>query len=102
MSMVYTVADAFSVDTDDLADALQRMQEFVQHTESVVAEVNSLVTQLHQTWSGDAAAAHAEAHRRWSHGETLMREAMAHLKTIGAVAHHNYTGAVAANMSLWS
>jgi hypothetical protein len=31
-----------------------------------------------------------------------MREAMAHLKTIGAVAHHNYTGAVAANMSLWS
>jgi hypothetical protein len=47
--MASTVADAFSVDTDDLADALQRMQEFVQHTESVVAEVNSLVTQLHQT-----------------------------------------------------
>ena len=48
------MADAFSVDPDALADALQRMREFVQHTESVVAEVNSLVAQLHQTWSGQS------------------------------------------------
>lgn len=96
------MADAFSVDPDALADALQRMGEFVQHTESVVAEVNSLIAQLHQTWSGEAAAAHAEAHRHWSHGEATMREALTHLKTAGSVAQHNYTGAMAANMSLWS
>lgn len=101
MSTVFTVADAFIVDTDGLADALQLMHEFAQHTESVVAEVNALVDQLHQTWFGHAAEAHAEAHRRWSHGEGLMREAMSNLKTIGAIAHQNYTGAMAANMSLW-
>jgi len=77
------VADAFSVDPDVLVDALQRMREFIQHTEKVVAEVNSLVTQLHETWSGQAATAHAEAHRHWSHGEATMREALTHLQTAG-------------------
>ena len=96
------MADAFSVDPDVLVDALQRMREFIQHTENVVAEVNSLVTQLHQTWSGQAATAHAEAHRHWSHGEATMREALTHLQPAGTVAHHNYTGAMAANMHMWS
>jgi WXG100 family type VII secretion target len=94
---VFTVADAFSVDPDALSHAVQRMTEFVQHTDSVVAEIDSLVKQLHHTWSGQAAAAHAEAHRHWSHGEATMREALARLKTAGAAAHHNYTGAMATN-----
>jgi WXG100 family type VII secretion target len=96
------MADAFSVDPDALADALQRMREFVQHTESVVAEVNSLVAQLHQTWLGQAAAAHSKAHRHWSHGESTMREALAQLKTAGNAAHHNYTGAMSTNTTMWS
>jgi hypothetical protein len=66
-----TVADAFSVDPEALADAMHRMGEFMQHTESVVAEIDSLVTHLHQTWSGEAATAHAEAHRHWSQGEAI-------------------------------
>ena len=70
------MADAFSVDPEALADAIQRMGEFMRHTESVVAEIDSLVTHLHQTWSGEAAAAHAEAHRHWSQGEATMREAL--------------------------
>lgn len=96
------MADTFSVDPDALADALQRMGEFVRHTESVIAEINSLVTHLHETWSGQAATAHAEAHRHWSRGEATMREALAQLKTAGTTAHHNYTDAMAANMAMWS
>jgi len=46
------VADAFSVDPEALADAIQRIGEFMRHTESVVDEIDSLVTHLHQTWSG--------------------------------------------------
>ena len=99
---MYTVADAFSVDPDALANALQRMTEFVQHTESVVAEIDSLVTHLHHTWSGQAAAAHAEAHRHWSHGEATMRQALTQLKTEGSAAHHNYTGAMSTNQTMWS
>jgi WXG100 family type VII secretion target len=96
------MADAFSVDPEALADATQRMGEFMQHTESVVAEIDSLVTHLHQTWSGEAAAAHAEAHSHWLHGEAMMREALTKLKTAGSTAHHNYTHAMAANVAMWS
>ena len=96
------MADAFSVDPEALADAIQRMDEFTQHTESVVSEIDSLVTHLHQTWSGKAAAAHAEAHRHWSRGEATMREALQQLKAAGSTAHHNYTHAIAANVAMWS
>jgi uncharacterized protein YukE len=78
------------------------MGEFMQHTESVVAEIDSLVTHLHRTWSGEAAAAHALAHRHWSNGEATMREALTRLQTAGGTAHHNYTGAMAANTAMWS
>ena len=83
---VSTVADAFSVDPEALADAVQHMGEFMRHTESLVAEIDSLVTHLHQTWSGEAAAAHAEAHRHWSRGEATMREALQQLKVAGHTA----------------
>jgi WXG100 family type VII secretion target len=96
------MADAFSVDPEALANAIQRMDEFTQHTESVVSEIDSLVTHLHQTWSGKAAAAHAEAHRHWSRGEATMREALQQLKVAGHTAHHNYTGVMATNTSMWS
>jgi WXG100 family type VII secretion target len=96
------VADPFSVDPDALADAIQRMGEFMRHTESVVDEIDSLVTHLHQTWSGEAAAAHAQAHRHWSNGEATMREALKTLKTAGGTAHHNYTAVMAANTAMWS
>src|SRR5271156_6297348 len=98
----FTVADAFSVDPEALADATQRMGEFMRHAESVVAEIDSLVTHLHQTWSGGAAAAHAEAHRHWSNGEATIREALQQLKAAGSTAHHNYTHAMAANVAMWS
>ena len=45
------------------------------------------VTHLHATWTGEGAAAHAEAHRRWTRGEAMMREALAQLKSAGATAH---------------
>lgn len=96
------MADAFSVDPEALTDAMQRMADFVRHTESVVSEIDSLVTHLHLTWSGQAAAAHAEAHHRWSHGEATMREALSQLKTAGSGAHHNYTQAMATNSAMWS
>ena len=96
------MVDAFSVDPEALTDAVQRMGEFIRHIESVVAEIDSLVMHLHQTWSGEAAAAHAEAHRHWSQGEATMREALKQLKTAGSTAHHNYTQAMAANVAMWS
>jgi WXG100 family type VII secretion target len=96
------VAEPFRVDPEALADAVQRMAEFGRYAERMVAEIDSVVAHLHATWTGEGAAAHAEAHRRWTHGETMMREALARLKSAGATAHANYTGAMATNLAMWS
>ena len=96
------MADAFRVDPEALADAVQRMAEFQRYAESMIAEIGSLVGNLHATWSGEAAAAHAEAHQHWARGEAMMREALAQLRSAAHTAHGNYTGAMAKNLSMWS
>ena len=90
------------MDPQALADTVQRMVEFHRHVESTIAEIDSLVTNLHATWTGQGAPAHAEAHRRWARGEAMMREALAQLRTAGATAHRNYTGAMSTNSAMWS
>ena len=90
------------MDPQALADSVQRMTEFQRYAESMLAEIDSLVTNQHATWAGEGAAAHAEAHRRWARGEAMMREALAQLRTAGATAHRNYAGAVSTNLAMWS
>lgn len=96
------MAEAFEVDPEALADAVGRMGEYLQHVESMLSEVDSLVTNVHGSWAGQAAGAHREAHRHWAHGEAMMREALGQLKAAGTTAHANYTGVMAANLGMWS
>jgi WXG100 family type VII secretion target len=96
------MADAFQVDPDALADAVERMSEFQRYAESMLSEIDSLVSNLHATWTGEGATAHAEAHRHWAQGEAMMREALAQLRVAAHTAHGNYTGAMAKNLSMWS
>jgi WXG100 family type VII secretion target len=96
------VAEPFRVDPEALADAVKRMTDFQRHAEQMLTEIDSRVTRLHAAWTGEAAAAHAEAHQHWARGEAMMREALAKLRTAGETAHRNYTGAMAQNMSMWS
>jgi uncharacterized protein YukE len=78
------------------------MAEFGRHTERMLGEIDALVRDLHMTWTGQAAAAHAEAHDQWARGEATMREALTRLRAAGATAHRNYTGAMSANAAMWS
>jgi len=96
------MAEAFRVDPEALADAVQRMAEFQLYAENMLAEIDSVVSNLHATWTGQGAGAHAEAHQHWARGEAMMREALARLKTTGATAHGNYTRAMSTNLAMWS
>ncbi|QUR69466.1 WXG100 family type VII secretion target [Mycobacterium spongiae] len=96
------MAEAFRVDPEALADAVERMAEFGRHTHGMLAEIDSLVARLHTTWTGDAAAAHAEAHWHWTQGEAMMRDALGLLRAAGQNAHANYTGAMTTNLNMWS
>jgi uncharacterized protein YukE len=77
-------------------------EAFQRYAESMLVEIDSLVTSLHATWTGQGATAHAEAHRHWARGEAMMREALAQLRAAGATAHRNYTGAMSTNLAMWS
>lgn len=90
------------MDPEALADAVERMTEFQRYAESMITEIDSLVSNLHTTWTGEGAAAHAEAHKHWARGEAIMREALAQLRAAAHTAHGNYTGAAAKNLSMWS
>lgn len=68
----------------------------------MLAEIDSLVTNLRAMWSGQGAAAHAEVRRHWARGETLMRNALAQLQAAGATTHHNYADAMSTNLAMWS
>jgi len=96
------MAEPFQVDPDALADAVERMAEFQRYAENVLSEIDSLVSNLHATWTGEGAAAHAEAHRQWARGEAMMREALAQLRAAAHTAHGNYTGAMSTNFAMWS
>lgn len=96
------MAEAFSVDPESLADAVAEMADFQRTAESLLAEIESTVSNLHITWSGEAAAAHAEAHRSWKNGAALMQEALNRLHTAGDTAHGNYTGVMTTNQNMWS
>ncbi len=96
------MAEAFRVDPEALADAMARMTEFARYAEEMLTEIDSRVIRLHAAWTGQGAMAHAEAHRHWTRGEAMMREALAQLKSAAATAHGNYTGAMSTNLAMWS
>jgi WXG100 family type VII secretion target len=96
------VAEAFRVDPQALADAVHRIAAFQRYAEDWIAEIDSRVTRLHASWTGDAAAAHAEAHQHWVRGEAMMRQALAQLEKVATTAHGNYTGAMSTNLDMWS
>lgn len=96
------MAEAFSVHPEALAEAVAEMTDFQSAAESLHAEIESTVAGLHITWSGEAASAHAEAHRSWKHGAALMAEALSRLHAAGDAAHGNYSGVMTTNQSMWS
>lgn len=96
------MAEAFTIDPESLADAVQRMAEFQRYVEGMLDEVDTMVSTLHTTWTGEGATAHAEAHRHWARGAAMMREALTQLHGAGKNAHANYTGAMAANTAMWT
>ncbi|CAN5381696.1 pore-forming CpnT exporter EsxE [soil metagenome] len=96
------MADAFAVDPEGLADAVERMSTFQTALDGLLSEIDSVVRGLHEGWNGEAASAHTIAHQYWTQGAADMREALGRLHTAGGGAHGNYTGAISTNTNMWS
>lgn len=90
------------VDPDHLMGSVDQMKRFERRLEAALADVDAKVNRLHATWSGAAAAKHRDAHLRWLQGAQEMRAALVVMRDIATTAHGNYTGAVSANVGIWS
>lgn len=96
------MAEAFSVDPQGLADAVERMSTFQTTLDGLLSEIDAVVKNLHLGWDGEAAAAHQAAHQLWTEGAATMRDALEKLHTAGGGAHDNYSGASSLNARMWS
>jgi WXG100 family type VII secretion target len=91
-----------SVDLDALADLVDRMARLHDQVGRTCADADARVQQLHDSWGGAAAAAHAATHAEWRAAAGEVHAALATLCRIASTAHANYHAAVAANRRMWT
>lgn len=90
----------YRVELDELLAFVEELQSFEQRAESIAARVDSQIATLHETWSGEAAAAHRSQHDEWAAGAAQMRDALMQLRDAAHTAHRNYTEAAQVNIEM--
>ena len=91
----------FTVDVDELRRVTGEMAGCEDSLRDLADEVSRRVEALHETWDGRAALAQEAAQHEWEDGFRAMRDALARMRAVAAVAHDNYAAAVAANVEMW-
>ena len=91
----------FAVDLDELARVVGEMADCQARLHDVAESLTRQVRVLHDSWAGEAAAAHEVAQRVWDAGFGGMREALATMRAAADAAHHHYTGAASTNVEMW-
>lgn len=90
----------FQVDLADLENITARVSGFIGFLSDSLAGLETRMAALHQTWSGDAATAQADAFRKWATGATDVAEGIDAMREAAAAAHERYTSAIAANLRM--
>jgi WXG100 family type VII secretion target len=92
----------YRVELEELLAFVDRLQSFEQRVEAIAARVDGQIATLHDTWEGNAAAAHRAQHDEWMTGAAQMREALAQLRAAADNAHQHYTDAARLNVEMLS
>ncbi|MEV6059351.1 WXG100 family type VII secretion target [Nocardia asteroides] len=91
---------SFQVDLDHLDSVTSRIAGLVGFVEDSLAGLDARIAGAHQTWTGQAAAAHAAAHTEWMSAATEVREGVEEMRTAAVDAHRHYNDAVTANLQM--
>lgn len=91
----------FTVDLEQLDGIVSRLHGLAGYIEDQLRELDQRVAAVHDgSWSGTAAAAHAEAHKRWSNGAAEFHAGVKDLQTAAKQAHGHYSAAASANQDI--
>ncbi len=93
--------EPYRVNCDDLLNFTVKLQRFSERAEKATQDADKVVMSLHETWSGEAAAAQMAHHEAWTRAASEMHDALAELRKAAERAHHNYTGAAQTNSEMW-
>jgi len=91
----------YRVDLDQLLTFIEKLKAFDTRADEIASAVDVLVAQLHGTWLGESAEAHAARHAEWVAESAAMREAVMQLHDTATRAHGNYSAAIEANTAMW-
>lgn len=89
------------MDLEELDSVVGHADELTKQVETWLNDLDALLSRLHETWSGETAAAQLEAHRQWVLGAEQMSESLRNLRSAAHTAHANYSSAVSANSKMW-
>ena len=93
---------SYAVDLDELESKIREMVAFERTITRTLTELDASVEHLHLTWTGEAAAAHREAHRTWVDGMRRMSAGLTEIRTAAERAHANYSSAGSTNARMWA
>lgn len=81
---------------------VERMADYQRVVESMLGEVETVVSNLHRNWDGAASRTHTEAHEQWRSGAEMMSQALDQLQRAGRHAHEAYSAAIESNGKIWA
>ncbi len=92
---------AFRVNLDELDHVISRLTALGKILTDELGSIDSQVKQLHSSsWSGIAAAAHAEAHAQWAQSATEFNEGVQEMRDVARHAHEQYAKAHTTNVNM--
>jgi WXG100 family type VII secretion target len=92
----------YHVDLDQLEEIVAGLRGFGGFVSERLAELDRQVAALHSgdSWTGVAAHAHEQAHRKWSAAAKEFNQGVSDMQTAATRAHGHYTTATATNSSM--
>ncbi|NEW37151.1 WXG100 family type VII secretion target, partial [Nocardia cyriacigeorgica] len=81
------------MDLAELENITTRLQGLIGFVEDCLTQIDTRVAAVQSSWSGQAADAHATAHRDWLAGAQDMRDGLERMRAAAVTARDNYTSA---------
>ncbi|WP_069166896.1 WXG100 family type VII secretion target [Nocardia altamirensis] len=94
------MVDQYRVDLAQLEAVTAKVGGLTAFVAETLREIDERVATVQQTWTGQAADAHATAHAEWVTAAAKVNEGLDKMKRAAAAARQSYESGTAANLAM--